>query len=74
VAFGFRRVTHSRIRALLYAGRPNWELLRTITPRMKSPMRLVTRIRVRPRKPVHRPRQHPKYTRVGVLRQGPLVC
>lgn len=33
VAFGFRRFTHYRIRALLYAGRPNWALLPTITPR-----------------------------------------
>jgi transposase len=33
VAFGFRRFTNYRIRALLYAGRPNWDLLATITPR-----------------------------------------
>lgn len=33
VAFGFRRFTNYRIRALLHAGRPNWELLATITPR-----------------------------------------
>jgi transposase len=33
VAFGFRRFAHYRIRALLYAGRPNWALLATITPR-----------------------------------------
>ena len=33
VAFGFRRFTHYRIRALLYAGKPNWELLATIAPR-----------------------------------------
>lgn len=33
VAFGFRRFTNYRIRGLLYAGRPNWDLLRTITPR-----------------------------------------
>jgi transposase len=33
VAFGFRRFTHYRIRALLYAGRPNWDLLAIITPR-----------------------------------------
>jgi hypothetical protein len=32
VAFGFRRFDHYRIRALLYAGRPNWTLLDTITP------------------------------------------
>ena len=32
-AFGFRRFAHYRIRALLYAGRPNWTLLATITPR-----------------------------------------
>ncbi|MEZ5379681.1 MAG: ISL3 family transposase [Acidimicrobiales bacterium] len=33
VAFGFRQFTNYRIRALLYAGRPNWDLLATITPR-----------------------------------------
>lgn len=33
VAFGFRRFRHYRIRALLYAGKPNWDLLATITPR-----------------------------------------
>jgi len=33
VAFGFRRFAHHRIRALLYAGKPNWDLLATITPR-----------------------------------------
>lgn len=33
VAFGFRRFRNYRIRALLYAGRPNWDLLATITPR-----------------------------------------
>jgi transposase len=33
VAFGFRRFTHYRIRALLYAGQPNWDLLATVTPR-----------------------------------------
>ncbi len=33
VAFGFRRFRNYRIRALLYAGRPNWQLLATITPR-----------------------------------------
>ena len=32
VAFGFRRFDHYRIRALLYAGRPDWSLLPTITP------------------------------------------
>ena len=31
-AFGFRRFRHYRIRSLLYAGRPNWDLLGTITP------------------------------------------
>lgn len=31
-AFGFRRFRHYRIRSLLYAGRPNWDLLATITP------------------------------------------
>jgi transposase len=33
VAFGFRRFRNHRIRVLLYAGRPNWDLLATITPR-----------------------------------------
>jgi len=32
VAFGFRRFSSYRIRALLYAGRPNWDLLATVTP------------------------------------------
>jgi transposase len=31
VAFGFRRFDHYRIRSLLYAGRPNWTLLNTLT-------------------------------------------
>jgi transposase len=33
VAFGFRRFRNYRIRALLYAGKPNWDLLATVTPR-----------------------------------------
>jgi transposase len=33
IAFGFRRFSSFRIRALLYAGRPNWDLLATVTPR-----------------------------------------
>ena len=32
VAFGFRRFRNYRIRALLYAGKPNGALLATITP------------------------------------------
>ena len=32
VAFGMRRFRNYRLRALLYAGRPNWTLLDTITP------------------------------------------
>jgi transposase len=32
VAFGFRKFRHYRIRSLLYAGRPNWDLLAGITP------------------------------------------
>jgi transposase len=27
IGFGFRRLGHYRVRALLYAGRPNWDLL-----------------------------------------------
>jgi hypothetical protein len=33
VGFGFRRFAHYRIRVLLYAGRPNWDLLASVTPR-----------------------------------------
>jgi transposase len=33
IGFGFRRFAHYRIRVLLYAGRPNWDLLATVTPR-----------------------------------------
>jgi len=33
IGFGFRRFRNYRIRALLHAGRPNWDLLATITPR-----------------------------------------
>jgi len=33
IAFGFTRFRNYRIRVLLYAGRPNWALLTTITPR-----------------------------------------
>lgn len=33
VAFGFKRFRNYRIRVLLYAGRPNWDLLATVTPR-----------------------------------------
>jgi transposase len=32
-AFGFTSFRNYRIRALLYAGKPNWDLLATITPR-----------------------------------------
>ena len=33
IAFGFTRFRNYRIRVRLYAGRPNWDLLATITPR-----------------------------------------
>ena len=33
VGFGFTRFRNYRVRVLLYAGRPNWDLLPTITPR-----------------------------------------
>ena len=33
VAFGFTRWRNYRIRVLLYAGQPNWDLLATLTPR-----------------------------------------
>jgi transposase len=32
IGFGFRRFRNYRIRALLYAGKPNWALLDTLTP------------------------------------------
>ena len=32
VAFGFRNFANYRIRALLYAGKPNWDLLSALTP------------------------------------------
>jgi len=32
-AFGFRSFRRFRVRALLYAGKPNWSLLERITPR-----------------------------------------
>ena len=32
-AFGFTSFRNYRIRSLLYAGKPNWDLLATITPR-----------------------------------------
>lgn len=33
IAFGFRSFVNYRIRSLLYAGKPDWTLLATITPR-----------------------------------------
>jgi transposase len=33
IAFGFTRFRNYRIRVLLYAGKPNWDLIATITPR-----------------------------------------
>ena len=42
IGFGFRQLRNYRIRALLYAGRPNWSLLGTITPR-SNPMSHETR-------------------------------
>ncbi len=32
-AFGFTSFRNYRIRSLLYAGKPNWDLLATVTPR-----------------------------------------
>jgi transposase len=32
IGFGFRNFAHYRIRALLYAGKPNWDLLPTVHP------------------------------------------
>ncbi len=33
IGFGFTRFANYRVRVLLYAGKPNWDLLATITPR-----------------------------------------
>ncbi len=33
IAFGFTRFRNYRVRVLLYAGKPNWDLLATLTPR-----------------------------------------
>ena len=33
VGFGFRKLAYCRVRALLSADKPNWDLLATITPR-----------------------------------------
>jgi hypothetical protein len=33
VAFGLRKFAHYRLRVLLYAGKPNWDNLATVTPR-----------------------------------------
>lgn len=33
IGFGFRKFCHYRIRVLLYAGRPDWDLLATVKPR-----------------------------------------
>jgi transposase len=33
IGFGFTRFANYRIRVLLYAGKPNWDLLATVTPR-----------------------------------------
>ncbi|MDE0289926.1 MAG: hypothetical protein OXM88_15315, partial [bacterium] len=44
-AFGFNFANY-RIRALLYAGKPNWDLLATVTPHC-NPMSQLTEIRGR---------------------------
>lgn len=33
IGFGFRSFANHRIRVLLYAGKPNWDLLDAVTPR-----------------------------------------
>ena len=33
IGFGLRRFQHYRVRVLLYAGKPNWDLLASVTPR-----------------------------------------
>jgi transposase len=37
IGFGFRRFRNYRLRVLLYAGQPNWDLLATITPTPPPP-------------------------------------
>lgn len=37
VGFGFRRFRNYRLRVLLYAGRPNWDLLANLTPAPPPP-------------------------------------
>lgn len=37
IGFGFRRFRNYRLRVLLYAGRPNWDLLATVTPAPPPP-------------------------------------
>jgi len=37
IGFGFRRFRNYRLRVLLYAGHPNWDLLTTITPAPPPP-------------------------------------
>jgi transposase len=36
IGFGFRSFGHHRTRVLLYAGKPNWDLLASVPPRLKS--------------------------------------
>ena len=40
VAFGFTNFDNYRIRALLYAGKPNWNLLNTLTPPQNAKSRI----------------------------------
>jgi len=37
IGFGFRKFAHYRTRVLLYCGKPDWELLASITPRPAPP-------------------------------------
>jgi transposase len=37
IRFGFRRFRNYRLRVLLYAGQPNWDLLATVTPAPPPP-------------------------------------
>jgi hypothetical protein len=56
VGFGFGTFEHFRIRALLYAGKPNWDLLPTITPFVSRlmPRATVPEIRLTDQKPSDR--------------------
>ncbi len=79
VEFGMRRFRHYRIRVLLYAGRPNWDLLDTITPRSDPKSRITpcpgNRVTITMRAPraeraIPMARRFCRWCRGGVLQMG----